>query len=121
MTPQRILIAARGKIETSWTQHAAAKNADGDRVAASSAEACSFCSAGALDSVCISLSEHYSQYVQAFSHLRQAAGAASVIEWNDDPKRTKAEVLAAFDKAIAFATGDSVGSRRVAGQVSEIN
>lgn len=41
---------------------------------------------------------------EAFRKLHQAAGlpqsSGSLVDWNDAPERTHAEVLAAFDKAI---------------------
>lgn len=41
-------------------------------------------------------------WVRALDALRDAIGGTdTVIAWNDAPERTHAEVLAAFDKAIA--------------------
>jgi hypothetical protein len=46
--------------------------------------------------------------VAALDAFRSSAGlsddAASISDWNDAPERTHAEVLAAFDKAIASAS-----------------
>ena len=35
--------------------------------------------------------------------LKRGAGVTHLVEWNDAPERTHAEVLAAFDKAIELA------------------
>jgi hypothetical protein len=35
--------------------------------------------------------------------LKEATGSAALVQWNDCPGRTQAEVLAAFDKAIQLA------------------
>jgi hypothetical protein len=40
-------------------------------------------------------------------YLREAIGQRDIVEWNDSPGRTQAEVIAAFDKAIALARADT--------------
>ena len=51
----------------------------------------------------------------AYYALERAAGlvrppmGSAIVEWNDAPERTHAEVLAAFDKAIAHTTGERDG------------
>lgn len=38
--------------------------------------------------------------LRAAKRLEKAMGIEEIVAWNDDPKRTKRQVLAAFDKAI---------------------
>jgi hypothetical protein len=40
-------------------------------------------------------------------YLRRSIGQSDIIAWNDSPGRTQAEVIAAFDKAIALARADA--------------
>lgn len=42
--------------------------------------------------------------------LGEAIGDASIVEWNDAPERTHAEVLAAFDRAIEIAKQAEAGA-----------
>jgi hypothetical protein len=74
MTTKEILIAARAKVAQGWCQGAYAKDAYGNTEEQEDALA-----------------------------LLGYTGESEVIDWNDAPGRTQAEVLEAFDKTIANA------------------
>jgi len=48
-------------------------------------------------------------FTPVYTLFRRAMDAPgmSIIDWNDAPERTKEDVLAAFDRAIALAEGES--------------
>jgi hypothetical protein len=107
MTPKEILIAARAKIEAPerWTQGAYAKTAKRNKADPNSPRATCWCILGAVAAV---TGDNPNRPDRAISSgLAAAAGVDAynecVIEWNDAPGRTHAEVLAAFDRAIAAA------------------
>lgn len=94
-----VLRKARALIEKpeAWVKEHFAVKADGQDTHYADADAVRFCVAGALRRV-------EDQHGLAYEILRQAARCfGSICEWNDAPERTHAEVLAAFDKAIAIA------------------
>lgn len=91
MTVVEVLRAARKRIEFAWVQDT--KNlGDPD-------DAC--CAVTAT----MYLGDNSSQESEADALVAQAIGVPThrVPRWNDAPGRTQAEVLAAFDKAIALA------------------
>jgi hypothetical protein len=45
--------------------------------------------------------QDYDLAMRTEDHFKQVTGINNIIDWNDDPNTTRAEVLAAFDKAIA--------------------
>lgn len=99
MTTREALIAARELIEDPerWTQEESARDADGKGVPIGSPEACQWCAMGALSKIApdgLMLS-------RTRVALLRGTGTYSVSMFNDAPGRTHAEVLAAFDKAIA--------------------
>lgn len=81
-----------------------------------------WCALGPSDDkggVCILLSvtRQYTQFAswgtnslpafdEALGYIRQATGAICLPDWNDDPKRTKDEVVAGLDRAIELARGN---------------
>lgn len=95
MTALEILTAARAKVAQGWTQRRYSTVIGGKRC---------FCAVGAL----IEVAPDYGaiEHRGAVDLLTVAAtGFAmnSAVHWNDAPGRTRAEVLAAFDKAIDLA------------------
>lgn len=99
-TTKEILAEARELIAKGWTQGTPARNADGDDCGVYESEAQCFCSLGALWRAAGGIGVA----VDAANALRAGATgslASSISFWNDAPGRTQAEVLAAFDKAIA--------------------
>lgn len=104
MTPKEILIAARAKIEAPerWIRNAIAISAHGDPVPPRSNRARCWCIEGAIR--CVAPSDI--QVTGAMALFATIVGDTNVPAWNDAPTRTHAEVLAAFDRAIA-ASGDA--------------
>jgi len=104
MTTKEILIAARAKIERPecWTNGAYARDAAGREVEPTCPDAVCWCVRGAIDAS----TGHHSGNRPAsvlFSQAVAGYGALYIPIWNDEPNRTHAEVLAAFDRAIAAA------------------
>jgi hypothetical protein len=100
MTPVEVLRAARAKIEQGWTQHAFARNGI-EPVPSRSVTATCWCAIGAITAANGSSSSSSEVF------LERAVGTDDVPAWNDAPGRTQAEVLAAFDRAIALAEAQS--------------
>ena len=92
MTPVQALREAREKVKKGWCQHAFAIDKHGLRVPRDSNSAVAFCMTGALDNA-----------TGASAYLYKAVRGDSVVDYNDSPRRTKAQVLAAFDRAIVLA------------------
>jgi len=115
MKPSEILIAARALVDTpdKWTKGSYAKDGQGRQVPSYSEQAQCFCTLGAFFHA--SASFHEKPFIQTPEHelmerqARRALGNAInpkalfilFADWNDAPERTHAEVLAAYDKAIA--------------------
>ena len=101
----RILRQARSLIEHGWCQDNAATTRSGVGVHYNDATATHFCAYGAV----LRTAPHPHVVTQAARLLGHALGGhgGSVIDrvqtWNDAPERTRGEVLAVFDQAIAVA------------------
>ena len=100
MTPLEILKQARELISVPerWTQRASARSKNGDIVESNDVSAICWCSFGAIMRVC---SYNHPERWIAEEHLDDVA--PNYIKFNDT--HTHAEVLAAFDRAIAAAEG----------------
>jgi hypothetical protein len=81
-------------IRKGWTQGEFARDVEGNAVDWSSDMAVCWCTEGAIFAA-LPLGERK----EALNKVLRAIGLTSLIGWNDDPKRTKAEVEAAFEKA----------------------
>jgi hypothetical protein len=97
---KQILVEARELIARGWAQKHLATDAFGRKVLPWEPAAECWCSYGAIafavgDGVGIA---------SACAELRSAIGHGDIVPWNDAPERTQAEVLAAFDRAIAEAS-----------------
>jgi hypothetical protein len=104
------LIEARRLINNGWIQKMFARNAQGHMCGWNSEEAKSYCSIGAIykasnwsktynTGLCFDVFNALSDHIGI---ERYGQGPAEcIVFFNDAPKRTKAEVLDAFDKAIA--------------------
>jgi hypothetical protein len=86
-----------------WTQGELARDVEGDEVPTESAEAACWCAWGWIDRVTGEYTLAYHPAVRALS----CAVRADIIDWNDAPGRTAAEVAAAFRRASAIAKGES--------------
>ncbi len=98
-TPAAVLRAARTLIATPerWTKRAYRKDAAGNMCEPE--QAVCRCAEGAL---CDSDGTD-DEWWRAYDVFRDAIGLDSIALWNDAPERTHADVLAAFDRAIALA------------------
>jgi hypothetical protein len=105
MTVVEILKAAKAKIENpdNWTQGFYAKDSDGNTVFGCNERAVCFCALGAVQAVVGDLITHNLSANRAWHYLDDAVrpGYNRIAVLND--KGTHAEVLAAFDRAIAEA------------------
>jgi hypothetical protein len=86
---------ARALVARGWTQKAFARSKTGREVSEYGKSAVCWCAYAAIEVV--------RGQADAANVLRKAANTEFIIGWNDAPERTQAEVLAAFDKAIALA------------------
>lgn len=96
-----ILAAAKAKIDTpeKWTKGVGARDAGGTAVDPQESWAVCFCSLGAVGVA----TDDITSYEACIGYLRRAIGDNPIIDWNDAPYRTHAEVMAAFDRAIQLA------------------
>lgn len=103
MDTREVLIAARALIAKGWTQGYLARDERGLVTRPSGDEAVCWCCIGALSAVA-----KCGPIWSAVDALSGAVGGAGQIaRWNDAPKRTQAEVLEAFDRAIAACEAQS--------------
>lgn len=95
MTTKEILIAAKAKVEAGWCQGAYARDDRGYSTIGDQSDAVSWCMSGALGAV------SGWQTFKAEQAIRPYLGNDNLVQWNDRIRRTKAEVIAVFDQAIA--------------------
>ena len=90
-----VLRAARARLtpEGAWTQSEFARNADGRAVPVDSSEAVCWCLRGAF------MADNHTTPLRVIDAMPRRW----VVEWNDAPGRTQAEVLAFLDARIAEA------------------
>lgn len=100
-----ILTNARARIAGGWCQGMSAIDAQSIAVSATSPRAVCFCVYGALDSTGLHIDESVYTLIKEANGL---PGNMPLSRWNDAPERTQADVLEAFDHAIAKA--NAVGS-----------
>jgi hypothetical protein len=106
MSAAQILRAARERITVPkrWTQKAMARDADGKPLYWwNGPHAACWCPSAAM--LLLDPYDHHS-FSTAVRLFRQAIGGANIGLWNDAPGRTHAEVLDAFDRAIALAEAE---------------
>jgi hypothetical protein len=107
LNTREVLVKARAKVERGWCQHACAIDRRGYKINAGPllrgpSRAKSVC---AVAAIAIASPDWWIDQGAA-QPLVRAVGVASaqdLLGWNNAPERTHAEVLAAFDKAIAEA------------------
>lgn len=80
-----------------WTQGAPARDRRGDSCDVFNKHAVSWCVVGVICRA--GLTEARNDALEAFARVI----FGGIVPWNEDPERTHAEVLAAFDRAIAAA------------------
>jgi len=105
MQTRAILTKARELVTAGWTQSVNAVDENDEEVTTSDSTACKFCVYGAIFAASQRLGyAPYSQRaVDAFSQAMFGNVSGLIAGWNDAPERTQADVVAAFDKAIAEA------------------
>lgn len=96
---------ARELIERGWCQYWDALNADGMAVYPNSDSAVAWCMGGACQRVGLHEGVFESFLIRAVGSSPSWTNEWPYLDFNDAPGRTKAEVLAAFDRAIALAEG----------------
>jgi hypothetical protein len=109
VTTIELLEAAKAKIDTpeNWCKGDYAKTKKGNPIHSLAEQACQWCSLGALVAVTSSSSQTVSLRCKAIDLLFDVVGR-DVVAFNDDPKTTHADVLAAFDRAIELAKLEAV-------------
>jgi hypothetical protein len=101
-TTSEVLTAARNLLKRKgWCKGHLARAANGRIVSVDSPKAVAWCMIGAIRRVTVASVE---QYGFADLLLQRVIGMPVPV-WNDDPHRTKEEVIEAFDKAIIRAKG----------------
>lgn len=97
-----VLRKARAKItpEGAWTQEYLARDAANCPVSEVDPSAVCWCAFGVIGAV-----SSMDTWMAAIGIFGRAIGERAIGYWNDAPERTHAEVLAAFDKAIAASEG----------------
>jgi hypothetical protein len=108
------LKAMRGLIATGWTQGTFARDGAGRDVNYSDPAACQFCIAGAEGRVLEDGNLGYVGY--SWDYLREALDqidshrerAFGLVGYNDEPGRTKEDMLTLIDTAIGLAEADTV-------------
>lgn len=70
-----------------------ARNMRGQRVSANDETACSFCMYGAIDKAYEDHKTNLQMRFKLEEHLHAKTGCYSIASWNDDPNRTKEEVI----------------------------
>lgn len=96
LTPAQVLRAAADLIEPkgTWCQGPAATNASGESVDADDDRACCFCAYGAIMRVADEDMPMQERAYEACSQALYAEGYAGLVDFNEDPGTTQAEVVA---------------------------
>jgi hypothetical protein len=108
MTPQEVLTKAAELLEanpTAWTQKWLARNAEGNNTSPRNPNACSWCALGAIAKV-QNLPDAPQLYNPAAKLLASYLGI-SIVDWNDNPVRTRGEVAHALRSAAKSVTSQS--------------
>jgi len=87
-----------------WTKGRMARDAAGERAYSRSPEAVCWCAAGALNKVSSAWGVQEAQGI-----LFASVSGKGIAAFNDDPTTTHADILAAFDRAIAAAKAEAGG------------
>lgn len=96
------LAEAKALVLKSWNQGCFARNAEGLKVGATSPEAVSFCMFGAIMKVTENDDGHTTAPIYlAIWAQEMKHGIGNMIQYNDTKGRTKEEVAAIFDYAMA--------------------
>lgn len=95
--------ARRRIIEKGWSQGALYRDFKGEPIIFSKGRViCSFCTMGAVLFSSKGMNSYYTD--RALEVLERFVPDGLIPRWNDDPTRTKEEVIALFDRAIESVT-----------------
>lgn len=97
-----VLRAVRAKIEHGWCQRYYAKDSNGERVPPDSPTAVCWCILGAYKAVTHDTQRGPFRFID---NALRGTGYSFADDWQDAEGRTKGDVLAFMDKAIALAEG----------------
>ena len=103
MKTSEVLRAARAKIVQGWTQGAFARDAEGRSTPWQGDEAVCWCAMGAIGCVGPDHDDIAESVLIALQRAIGPTGYTAISHFNDADGRTKDDVLAAFDRAIALA------------------
>lgn len=109
MKTSEILRIARSRVEKGWCQGSPAMMEDGSYIVEKDSkigywqQAGRFCSWGAVRSTEYMDGAEYEWWLGAYRLLEKICPTGNIIDWNDVPNRTQAEVLDLFDRTIALA------------------
>lgn len=96
-----LLVRARERIEQGWTKGANARDSYGEEISSDSPAACQWCAQGAIMAEGVERCLELSAVCCLDHELSNVASEWSwVASWSDEPERTKADVLALYDRAI---------------------
>lgn len=105
-----LLRAAKAKIEDPkrWTKGDTALDSRGERVGARDATACCWCSMGALSAAgaIVPTGDDPATCMLRRCIMPRKPYGASLVEFNDAPATTHADVMALFERAIAMAESE---------------
>lgn len=103
MTTAEVSRAARAKIEQGWCVGTEARNSLYLSVPCDSPSAIRWCAFGAIKLVAPTQSNRHEIERALLNATGRGSDLTYVSEWNDSVAKSKEEVLAAFDRAIAAA------------------
>jgi len=96
-----VLGRARDLVQRGWCQHAWARDVDGEWTADDDENAASWCAMGATVRAEHDLGlEPNSVWIDAVDVLERTLGTCCVDDYNDEPLRTKEDILRLFDEAL---------------------
>ena len=99
-----ILVIARDKIESGWTQSCAARNSRGEMTTPMSNSACEWSAHGAIKSV-FRMDDRIEKYVSRFIPQERFSPWGDISDlavFNDHHETTKSDIIDLFSKAITY-------------------
>lgn len=95
MTTLEVLKIGRARIARGWCRFSLAENSQGHSCDPEGLQAVAWCALGGL------MHDSHWGFSTAFDSLAAMLGSSHLADWNNQPHRTQADVLALYDKAIA--------------------
>jgi hypothetical protein len=98
------------RIKRGWCQGSYARKSDGTKTVPWSDEACEWCTASSLVmSSYFPEKDDYGPALRLVCDVAKVDYVGNIEHWNDEPGRTKAEVIAVFEGAIELAREEADG------------